>query len=268
MPHNRDNLLILQQGLLITLSWWIAVIIAEFWKLVPAYQHGIDWSWTPEGIVLSAAQEAWVACDCVVSVYAIGSILALLLGIILFQTSRFGKGSWLYTLQLWTALFLMTRLTGSWLADIVVQEGLWYVASWSYLNIVLQYITGVALLIGVLVVGLAAQYRLLYNLDVLESEVDAGRSSLIAAGYILLPYLLAGAIILVWRGLSQTDLLHQGIVVLSGAIMLLPVLTGKTNMAVYSYHFPRKIKRPYRARWQVIAVAAALLLIIRVSQWM
>lgn len=239
----------MQQGLLLLATGFMALWIERLVTVALAVQQGIDVTHTLSVLILTAPQEVWVDCSCVVGIYLAGPLVCLVLGALLLGLYPLYATAppWIRQVGVLLGIHLMVRFLGGWAAGIVAEEGLYYAMAWLYWPAALQ--NTVAFLGGAaaFVLGYAIRTRLFLALAYTEEYLAKKRVTLDALVYYVLPllFLLPLEVALYWP--DRYDIFQVGFYGLTFLLVLAPALWGQRHMEAQGFLLPdEEDELPYR----------------------
>lgn len=249
-----------QQWALVLVTGLLALWLERVVTIALAVQQGIDYTHTLSVLLLSAPQEVWVDCSCVVGIYLAGPLVCLVLGALLLGLYPLYATAppWIRQLGLLFGIQLMVRFLGGWAAGIAADEGLYYAMAWLYWPSALQNTIAFLGGVGAFVLGYTIRTRLFLGLAYTEAYLAQRKVTLDALRYYVLPLLLALLLELVVYWPDRHDIYQVGFYGLTFLLVLAPALWGQRHMEAQGFLLPdEEDEIPYRFHWW-LAVSAAL----------
>ena len=247
---------------LFVLAYYLIWGIHEGVKVLASRYFHLRGIWTPSRVVYTLSDSEWWR-TAVVTVYGVGPLACLLLGLLAFswywRTERARRGQ-RKLLLLWVAFQACNAVFGALLADNFTQSGSWYIFDWLFrLGNVLNI--GLALLAGLVQLGLG-YFGAIAFLQAHDSKTVmryANRQKMVLSTLVA-PWVAGSLFIVV---LKQPYLTVQEVLYLAMmSLLITPMALGCLNEV-----FSDTVKRPQATRiaWGLIGLAVVLAVVWRLA---
>ena len=247
---------------LYVLAYYLVWGVYEVMKVQTSRVFSLSGIWTPSRVVYTLSDSEWWR-TAVVTVYSIGPLACLVLGLVAFtwywRSERARRGQ-RKLLLLWVAFQACNAVFGSLLADTFTQSGSWYIFDWLFrlgnvVNVIL------ALLAGLVQLGLG-YFGAIAFLQAHDSKTVmrySNRQKMVLSTLVA-PWVAGSLFIMLMKQpyLTIQEILHLAIM----GLLIMPMALG-----CLSELFSDTVKRPQATRvaWGIVAIAVAMALAWRLA---
>ncbi len=240
---------------LYVLAYYIVWGLYEAVKLLAARHFHLRGVWNPSRVVFTLSDSEWWR-TAVVTVYGVGPLVALGLGLVAFRwywrSERARRGQ-RKLLLLWVAFHACNAVFGALLADTFTQSGSWYVVDWLFrlgnaVNVVLALLAGLAQL----ALGYFGAIAFLQAHDSRTVMRYSNRQKMVVSTLVG-PWVAGSLLIMLFKQPYLT--VQEGLHLAMMGLLITPMALGCLNEV-----FADTVKRPQATRvaWGLVGLAVVV----------